>query len=56
MSGGRGAPRSDASTRLLFGQMMLRTLMPRINTTAKRMKAKGLIKGKLVKKHPVYKW
>ncbi len=46
--------RLDASTKLLFGQMMLRTLMQRINTTAKRMKAKGLNKGKLVKAHPMY--
>ena len=44
--------RLDAATKLLFGQLMLRTLMPRINTTAKRMKVKGLNKGKLVKAHP----
>ena len=46
--------RMDASTKLLFGQMMLRVLMPRINTTAKRMKEKGLNKGKLVKTHPMH--
>ncbi len=44
----------DASTKLLFGRMMLRVLAPRILTTAKRMKAKGLVKGKLVKPHPMY--
>ena len=44
--------RLDASTKLLFGQMMLRVLMPRINTTATRMKKVGLVKGKLVKAHP----
>ena len=51
---GKGAPPADASTKLLFGQMMLRYLMPRINTTAKRMKKVGLNKGKLVKAHPMY--
>ena len=47
--------RLDASTKLLFGQMMLRVLMPRINTTATRMKKVGLNKGKLVKAHPMYR-
>ena len=46
--------RLDAATKLLFGQMMLRSLMPRINTTATRMKKVGLVKGKLVKAHPMY--
>jgi len=53
--GRRGGPRMDASTRLLFGQVMLRQLMPRINRTADRMKKIGLNKGKLVKEHPMYK-
>ncbi len=44
----------DKSTKLLFGRMMLRVLAPRILTTAKRMKAKGIVKGKLVKAHPMY--
>jgi len=47
--------RLDASTKLLFGKMMLRYLMPRINTTAARMKKVGLVKGKLVKAHPIQK-
>ncbi len=53
-SGRRSSIRLDASTKLLFGRMMLRVLMPRILTTAKRMKAKGLVKGKLSKPHPLY--
>ncbi len=48
------APPIDAATKLLFGKMMLASLMPRINTTVKRMKVKGLVKGKLVKAHPLY--
>ena len=54
-AGRRGGIRMDAPTKLLFGQMMLRSLMPRINTTATRMKKVGLNKGKLVKAHPMYK-
>lgn len=46
--------RMDMATKMLFGQMMLRQLMPRINSTAARMKRMGLNKGKLVKKHPYY--
>ena len=42
-------PRED------FGQLMLRSLMPRINRTAIRMKKVGLVKGKIVKEHPMYK-
>jgi len=53
-AGKRHGIRLDASTKLLFGQMMLRQLMPRINTTATRMKKVGLNKGKLVKAHPMY--
>ena len=51
---GRGAhiPRTDAATKLLFGKLMLAALMPRITTTAARMKKVGLVKGKLVKPHP----
>ena len=52
--GHRGGPKLDAATKLLFGQMMLRVLMPRINTTVARMKKVGLNKGKLVKAHPMY--
>lgn len=44
--------RLDASTKLLFGKMMLSVLMPRINRTAEKMKKVGLVKGKLVKAHP----
>jgi len=44
--------RLDASTKLLFGQTMLKYLMPRINRTAEKMKKVGLVKGKLVKAHP----
>ena len=51
-AGKRHGVRLDASTKLLFGQMMLTTLMPRIDRTAVRMKKLGLVKGKLVKKHP----
>ena len=51
-AGRGGGIRMDMATKMLFGQMMLRSLMPRINTTAKRMKVKGLNKGKLVKAHP----
>ena len=51
-AGKRHGVRLDASTKLLFGQMMLTTLMPRITRTAVRMKKLGLVKGKLVKKHP----
>ena len=50
--GKRHGMRLDASTKLLFGQMMLATLMPRISRTVDRMKKQGLVKGKLVKKHP----
>ena len=50
---GKGAGvRLDKDTKLLFGKMMLTKMMPRITSTAKRMKTKGLIKGKLVKQHP----
>jgi len=54
-AGKRHGIRLDASTKLLFGQLMLRSLMPRINRTAIRMKKVGLNKGKLVKEHPMYK-
>jgi len=54
-AGKRSGIRLDASTKLLFGQMMLRHLMPRINRTATRMKKVGLNKGKLVKEHPMYR-
>ena len=54
-AGRRTGIRLDVSTKLLFGQMMLRVLMPRINTTATRMKKVGLVKGKLIKEHPMYK-
>ncbi len=47
--------RLDASTKLLFGQLMLRYLMPRINRTAEKMKKVGLNKGKLVMEHPMHK-
>jgi hypothetical protein len=47
--------RLDASTKLMFGRAMLRKLMPRINTTAKRMRKLGLNKGKLVKEHPFHR-
>ena len=47
--------RIDAATKLLFGKLMLTTLMPRINRTAIKMKKVGLNKGKLVKEHPMYK-
>jgi len=46
--------RLDAATKLLFGRLMLRYLMPRINRTAEKMKKIGLNKGKLVKAHPLY--
>jgi len=52
LSWGKGTPTVDASTKLLFGQMMLRVLTPRINATAIRMRKVGLVKGKLVKAHP----
>ncbi len=53
-AGKRTGIRLDVSTKLLFGQMMLHSLMPRINTTAARMKKIGLVKGKLVKAHPMH--
>ena len=43
---------TDKATKLLFGRMYLAYMMPRINTTATRMKKVGLVKGKLVKPHP----
>ena len=52
LSWGKGTPTVDSATKLLFGQMMLRQLMPRINATATQMKKVGLNKGKLVKAHP----
>ena len=54
-AGKRHGVRLDASTKLLFGQLMLRSLMPRITRTALRMKKVGLVKGKIVKEHPMYK-
>ncbi len=55
--GGRRAyaPPIDATTKLVFGKMMLQVLMPRINRTTERMKKVGLVKGKLVKEHPMHK-
>ena len=47
--------RLDADTKLLFGKLMLASLMPRINRTAEKMKKVGLNKGKLVKEHPMYR-
>jgi hypothetical protein len=47
--------RLDASTKALFGKLMLAVLMPRINRTAEKMKKVGLVKGKLVKEHPMHK-
>lgn len=52
---GRGASdgvRIDAATKLLFGKRLLTWMMPRIRTTAKRMKEKGVVKGKLNMAHP----
>ncbi len=54
-AGKRTRIRLDTSTKLLFGQMMLKVLLPRINRTTERMKKVGLNKGKLVKEHPMYK-
>ncbi|KKN62625.1 hypothetical protein LCGC14_0510360 [marine sediment metagenome] len=51
-AGRRGGISMDAATKLLFGTLMLRHLMPRINRTAEKMKKMGLNKGKLVKEHP----
>ena len=54
-AGKRTGIRLDAATKLLFGKLMLVTLMPRINRTVARMKVVGLNKGKIVKEHPMYK-
>ena len=54
-AGRRGSISMDRDTKLLFGKMMLASLMPRINRTAERMKKVGLNKGKLVKEHPMHK-
>ena len=48
MYAGRGGNvRIDAATKLAFGKMMLAKLMPRIKTTAARMKKVGLNKGRI---------
>lgn len=44
----------DAATKLYFGGLVLAYLMPKINRTAEKMKKVGLVKGKLVKAHPMY--
>lgn len=54
-AGKRTGIRLDASTKLLFGQLMLNYLTPRIKRTATKMKRVGLNKGKLIKQHPHYK-
>lgn len=48
--------RVDKETRALFGKMLLKKLMPRINRTAARMKKVGLNKGKIVMDVPKGNW
>jgi len=44
----------DATTKLYFGGLVLAYLAPRIKRVAEKMRKVGLVKGKLVKLHPMY--